>query len=86
MNIPLIIIEVNYGAIDDDYYTCHNYYIIIFSSYPYTLQADLNIYGQLISSGEILCEGTYYSKININSCYCFLQKINPVTQFYLWVQ
>ena len=35
-------------------------------SHPHTLQADLNIDGQVISSGEMLCEGTYYFPININ--------------------
>ena len=48
-----------YGAIDTDYSSCHGYYMIKFSSYTYTLQADLIIYGRFISSGEILCEGTY---------------------------
>ena len=50
--MSLIII---YGAIDDDYYICHSYYIIIFSSYPYILRADLSIDGQVISSSEMVC-------------------------------
>ena len=70
MNISIIIIEVKYGAIDTDYYSCHGYYTIKFSSSPYTLQVDLSIDGQVISSGRILCEGTYLFPININShCY-----------------
>ena len=31
-----------------------------------TLQTDLNIYGQVVSSGEMVCEGTYYLPITIN--------------------
>ena len=69
MNMYLIIIEVNYSTIYDDYSTWHGYYIIIFSSSPYTLQADFNIEGQVISSGEIVCEVTYYFPINTNSNY-----------------
>ena len=42
-------------AIDADDYSCHGYYIIKFSSSPYTLQEDLSIDGQVISSGEMLC-------------------------------
>ena len=42
--------EVKYGAIDTDDYSCRGYYIIKFYSYPYTLQADLSIDGQVISS------------------------------------
>ena len=70
MNISLVIMEVKYGAIDIDNYLCHGYYIIKFSSSPYTLQEYLIIDGQVISSGEILCERTDFFTININSrCY-----------------
>ena len=65
--------EGNYGAIDTDYYSCHGCYIIKFSSSPYTLQADLSIDGQVISSGEMVCKGTYFLLININSHYYVLQ-------------
>ena len=56
MNMYFIIMKVNYGAIDADDYTCHDYYIIKFSSSPYTLQVDLSIDGQVISSGEMVCK------------------------------
>ena len=38
MKISLIIHKVNYGAIDIDNTSCQGYYVIIFSSYPYTIQ------------------------------------------------
>ena len=69
MNMYLIILEVKYGAIDTDDFLCNGYYIIAFSSSPYTLQADSSIDGQVISSGEMLCEGTYFFPININFHY-----------------
>ena len=69
MHMFFVIIEGNCGAIDDYDYTCHSYYIIKISSSQYTLQADLNIYIQVISSGEMVCEGTYYFPININFHY-----------------
>ena len=74
MNMSLIITEGKYGAIDTDDSLCHGYYIINFSSSPYTLQADLSIYGQVISLGEILFEGSSFFPININSHYYILQK------------
>ena len=74
MNTSLIIIEGKYGAIDTDDYLWHVYYIIKFSSLPYNLQADLSIYGQVILSGEIVFEETYFFSININSNYYVLQK------------
>ena len=52
INMSLIIIEGKYGAIDTDNFLCHSYYIIKFSSSPYTLQSDLSIDGHVISSGE----------------------------------
>ena len=34
--------------------------------YPYNFQSDLNIDGQVIFSGEMVCESTYYFPITIN--------------------
>ena len=62
MNVYFINIEGNYGAIDADDYSCHDYYIIKFSSSPYTLQSEFIIDGQVISSVERVCEGNYFSK------------------------
>ena len=65
--MSLIILEEKYGAIDADDSSYHGYYIIKFYSSPYTLQVDLSIDGQVISSGEMVCEGNYFLSININS-------------------
>ena len=65
--------EGKYGAIDTDDYSCHGYHIINFSSFTHTLQEDLNIDGQVISSGEMVCEGNHFFPININSHYYVLQ-------------
>ena len=78
MNMSLIIMEVKYGAIDTDDYSCRGYYIIKFYSYPYTLQADLSIDDKVISSGVIVCEGTYLFPININSHYYVLQETKSI--------
>ena len=37
-NIPLLITEIDFGAIDAKKTSCHGYYIIRFSSYLYRLQ------------------------------------------------
>ena len=67
MNMSLNIMRGIYDAIASDEYSCHSYYIIRFSSPPYTLQADLSIDNQVTFSGDILSEGTYFFPININS-------------------
>ena len=54
--MSLIIMEGKYGIIDTDDSLCHHYYIINFYSSPYNLQPELSIDGQVISSGEMLCE------------------------------
>ena len=69
IKMSLIVTEINHGAIDADDSEFHGYYIIIFSSFTYTLQENFNIYGQVISSGEMVCEGNYYFPITINSHY-----------------
>ena len=66
----LIIIEREYGAIDTDDDLYYGYYIIKFSSFPFTLQADWSIELQVVLSSETVCKGTYLFPININShCY-----------------
>ena len=49
MNTYLTIMEGNCGAINAEYSLCHGYYILKFTSYPYILQSDLIIDGQVIS-------------------------------------
>ena len=65
----LVITKRNYGAIDYGNYSCHDYHIIKISSPPYTFQSDLNIDVKVVSSSEMVCEGTYYFPIIINYHY-----------------
>ena len=74
MNMSLVITKGKYGDIDTDDYSCHGYYIIKFFSSLYTLQADLIIDGQIISYGEVVCEGTDLFPINVNYNYYDLQR------------
>ena len=53
MKMSLIITEGRYGAIDADDSSFHGYYIIKYSLSLYTLQADLSIYEQVISSTKL---------------------------------
>ena len=78
MKISLIFTERKYGAIDADDSSCNGYYIIKFSSSTYILQSYLRIDGQVISSSDMLWEGTYFLPININSRYYVLQKTKSI--------
>ena len=62
--------KVNDGDIYNDDYSYHGYYIIKFSSSPYTLQEDLIFYGQAIYSGGMVCEGTISNQYEL-SLLCF---------------
>ena len=75
VNISLIIMEGKYGDIDADEYSFYSYYIIKFSSSPYTLQADLISDGQFISSGEMVCEVKIFNQYQI-SFFCHQNKSN----------
>ena len=44
--------------------------------YPYNFQSDLNIDGQVIFTGEMVCEGNFFS-MNINSNYDVSPKNKP---------
>ena len=83
MNMYFIVMELNFGAIDADNSACWGYYIIGFSSYPYTLQKYFIIYGQVIYSGDMVCEGKYYFQSISILIIIFIQKINLITQLYL---
>ena len=56
MNMSCIIREVKYGDIYNDDSSCHGYYIIKFSSSPYSLQVDLIIYEKVVSSVKMVRE------------------------------
>ena len=56
-------------------------YYQAFSS-PYILQAYLSIDGQVISSGGIVCEGTYFFPVNVNSHYYVLQKTKSINTMF----
>ena len=79
----LIVIEVKYGAIDIDYYSCHGYYIIKFSLSSYTLQAGLSIYGQVIFLVKwYVKEHTSSLSISI-LVIVFYKELNPLSKFFL---
>ena len=69
MNMLLIIMEGNYVTIDDDDSSCHGYYIIKLFSSTYTLQTDLSIYGQVMSSSEMVHEKNYDLRMLFHTIY-----------------
>ena len=69
-NMLLIFSKETCVSVVDDDTSWYGYYLIVFSSSPFTLQWDLNIFGQVISSDEMVCEGYYLPPIIINYNYC----------------
>ena len=49
------------GAIDADNRHSHGYYMVEFTSFPYTLKENKNMYGKLIESVDILSSVRYFS-------------------------
>ena len=78
MKMSFINMEGKYGDIDADYSSYHGYYIIKFSLSPYTIQADLCIYGKVIYYVEMVCEVTYFFPIKINRRYCVLKRTKSI--------
>ena len=56
MDIPITTMKGKYVAIDADDSSCHGYYVINFSSSAYILQSNFSIDGQVVDSGEMVCE------------------------------
>ena len=80
--MSLIIMEGKHVAIDNDDSSFNGYYIIKFSSYPYILKVDFSIDGQVISSGEMVCEVTYFFPINNHYNYYDLQRTKSINTIF----
>ena len=77
MNMSLVTMEDNYDAIDADDYSYHGYYIIKFTSYPYTLQANMSSDGrELIYLQSMSIIVTVFYKKSIQKDNCFLKGDN----------
>ena len=77
--MSLIVVEVKYGEIDTHDSSYHGYFIINSSSYTYTLQTDLSIYGHIISYREMVFEGTYLFPVKNNF---FLQRNKSINMIF----
>ena len=75
--------EDNYGPIDYDDFSFHGYYIIKYFLSTYNLQSDLSIYGQNISSSEMVREGTYFFQSILILTIMFYKELNPLTNLFL---
>ena len=56
-----------YGAINIDETTKHVFYVIKFISKAYTLQHNTQIYGQVISAGELFFKAQYIFSMKENT-------------------
>ena len=79
----LIIMEVKYGSIYTDDHSCNSYYIIKLYSYPYTLQGDLSNDERVISSVEMVCQGTYLFKLILILVIMFYKELNTIIKLFL---
>ena len=56
------LVQVNgYGAISVNDKAANNFYIVNFTSIPYTPQEDVEPYGNQLASGDIVCNAIYKS-------------------------
>jgi len=60
-NIAATIAESSYGAVNTEDPQTDGYYIVKFISSPYTLQNDVVVNGDRISSGMLVCDAEYLS-------------------------
>lgn len=60
-NIASTIAESSYGAVNTEDPQTDGYYIVKFISSPYTLQNDVVVNGDRISSGMLVCDAEYLS-------------------------
>jgi hypothetical protein len=66
-NIAATITERSYGAVNTIDPNTQGFYIVKFMSTPYSLQQDMNVNGDCISSGELVCDAEYLSPAQLGS-------------------
>ena len=57
--------------------------LIIFNLSPYNVKEELNIYGQVIYSGKLFCEVTYFYLQTRTLTIMFLKILKKPAQFFL---
>ena len=62
-----ILHDGNFGAINTDDPKTDGYYIVQFKSDPYTLQDTIDVDGQILEKGEVVCDARYFSPAMENS-------------------
>jgi hypothetical protein len=60
-NIAATVAESSYGAVNTEDPQTDGFYIVKFISSPYTLQNDVEVNGDRISSGTLVCDAEYLS-------------------------
>ena len=71
-NILLVILKGDFYGVYDVDTSFHSYYIVEFTSTPYTFKEYLNIYGHVIKYGGNVCEVNYVSnkhKLTLMCCF-----------------
>ena len=75
-NIHLIIYEENFSAIDSEYVYCNIYSINKFTHFAYTLHNKFTVNSNFFCFGEIICDDTYFSPVNVKSNYYVYSNTN----------
>ena len=76
-NILLVISKDDFDDVYDVDTSFHSYYIVEFTSTPYTFKEYLNIYGHVIKYGGNVCEVNYVSnkhKLTLMCCFRLVKK------------
>ena len=66
-NLASTITENSYGSVNTDDPQTEGFYIVMFTSEPYSLQEEINVHGDIINCGTLVCDAKYCSPAQINS-------------------
>ena len=77
-NMGLCITDCSFGAVNTDDARTEGFYIVRFTSVPYTLQEDEFDGNELLSAGSLVCDAVYYEPARGNSSWYVKSDLSPL--------
>jgi len=77
-NMGLCIKDYSFGAVNTTDSRTEGFYIVRFTSAPYTLQEDEFDSNELLSAGSLVCDAVYYQPARENSSWYILSEHEPL--------
>ena len=77
-NMGSYVSECSFGAVNTNDTRTEGFYIVRFTSFPYTLQDDEYVDNEVLTGGSIVCDAVYYEPARENSLWYINSEHDPL--------